>query len=160
VAEPWLSDISGQIEDADYYECQQRERLEHETMADAIEAALEDLETDPETLFMTACKRQQIDIEGAAQQTVEDLIERLDEMFADPDADMTQPTEGMERAAKTFVAAVAAEYEVWMCDEVGSATVDVAKWRASRAGERSGAFTCSGASYHLPACGGSCGEEE
>lgn len=128
----YLTEVFGAFEGAHYYEGNYEERLEHSTLDAAIEAVLE-LEPDKAFAFITAHKRNEVDVDEEAERVLVDLLERLDELFADPEAeDMTQPTEGMERAAKAFVAAVAAEYEVWMCDEVGSATVDVARWRSSR----------------------------
>ena len=59
-----------------------------------------------------------IDIENTAEATLDYLLEQLDEGFADPDGDYTQPTDKMKQAAKEFISAIADEYDVHIVEKV------------------------------------------
>lgn len=122
-------DVSGDFEGATFYDCQDSEQLQHTAPGDAIEAALDLMDADPETLEVTAYKRAVVDVHDLAERVLEDALERLDEMLGDPGGDPCEPTPSMREAARTFAAAIAADYTPWQCEPCGRATVDIAAWR-------------------------------
>ncbi len=51
---------------------------------------------------------------------LEDILERLDEEYADPEGNIySQPTEKMEKAAKVFAEVIEKEYTSWQCEPTG-----------------------------------------
>ena len=54
-----------------------------------------------------------------AASVLEDLLERLDEEYSDPDGDYTKPTERMKVVARVFVDAVLNDYQAWACEPTG-----------------------------------------
>ena len=122
-------DVTGVFEGADFYDCSDPEQLQHTDPADAIQAALDYMDADPETLEVTAYRRVAVDVPDLAERVLEDALERLDEMLGDPGGDPCEPTPAMLEAARTFAAAIAADYTPWQCEPCGRATVDVATWR-------------------------------
>lgn len=61
------------------------------------------------------------------------LLEDLDDEHADPNGGGTLPTDAMKAAALEFVEKVLAEYHVWSCDRVATATVRVSDFLGSEA---------------------------
>ena len=47
---------------------------------------------------------------------LEDLLERLDEDYSDPDGSYTKPNDAMKGAADVFVSAVLGQYKAWACE--------------------------------------------
>ena len=72
----------------------------------------------------------------AARDTIERLIEHLDEEHGDPD-ESTLITPTMRAAAQLFVDTVLAEYLVWSCEEVIDGEwpkdIDLATWQKEKA---------------------------
>lgn len=113
------------------------ERLEHAAIDELVEAILDGSLETAGTLVVHGWRRRDVpDTMRAclAARTLEGLLERLDicEGLGDPE-DATKPTAGMKAAARAFVDAVAAEYDVWACVPVVVVEVDVAEWIAANA---------------------------
>ena len=106
-----LRDVTGDFKGADFYDCNNSERLEHKDADEAIEAALEGMDADPETLTVGAYKRAVPDLADIAERVWEDALERLDELLGDPEGDPAEATPAMREAARTFAAAILSDYE-------------------------------------------------
>lgn len=62
-------------------------------------------------------------------EVLNDLLERLDEDFSNPDdSDGTKPTEAMRFAEELFIATMKREYKNYWLDCVGKIEVDLLKW--------------------------------
>lgn len=60
---------------------------------------------------------------------LDDLIQRIEEEYGDPEGDGDVVTDAMVKAERVFVAAVLAEYECWACDQTGEPVeVDTVAW--------------------------------
>jgi hypothetical protein len=106
------------------------ERISGTTMDEAIDEILDGFEEDPETIEVCGYAHMEPDIEKTWEGDVlERILLDLDENYGDPDGDLSDPTEAMEEAEKAFLAVVAKEYKVWMCEEVCRKTINVAEWR-------------------------------
>ena len=108
------------------------DQLHHTTIDDAVEAILDDSGEAAGTLVVHGYRRREVDETMRARladRAIEALLERLDlyEDLGDPE-DGTKHTAGMKAAARTFVDAVAAEYDVWACEAVLAVEVDIAEW--------------------------------
>lgn len=124
---------------AEVYHCDDgAERLDSMDPHDAVEAELDSrYDQDNPTAALTgtltvyAFKRGAISPRNLdADRLLEDVLERLDEEYGDPD-EASEPTDAMQAAAVTFLATIRAEYRVWNCERVAEATVDVAAWAKS-----------------------------
>jgi len=118
------------------------ERIDDTEPDDAIERYLDNLlepnmtvaqvlEALPETVVVYGYAHQVFGAsarKALASALLEDLLERLDEEYADPDNDGTVDTEPMRQAAHVFIDAVLAEYTVWTCDQVSEQEVEVLPW--------------------------------
>jgi hypothetical protein len=62
----------------------------------------------------------------SAENILDDVLDRLDEEYGDPDGNSTEPTEIMKKAADVFVAVILAGYLPYVCEETGN-TVTVTK---------------------------------
>lgn len=107
------------------------EKLTHQSVHDAIEAIIDGLHP------VGFAEIGQITVHEFASMTakvphwsaLESLLKSLDEEYANPDGDGTEPTEAMRAAEKAFTAAVLAEYKPWMCEATGSTvTVNALEW--------------------------------
>ena len=47
---------------------------------------------------------------------LEDILEQLDDEYADPEGDYTDPTKKMKKAAEDFVSVIKAEYNPYLCE--------------------------------------------
>lgn len=61
---------------------------------------------------------------------LEQALEWLDEEYANPEGESTQPTDAMREAERVFIAAVLKDYDCWACEVVDKVTVDLKKWCA------------------------------
>ena len=110
----------------DYWGLEDADRLYHDDKDEAIEAILEGME--PETETIEICGFTQMDISVSWLSPLEDILERLDEEYGDPDGDYTKPTEAMKEAEKAFLAVIKKEYTSYMCEVVCRETVNVNEW--------------------------------
>lgn len=97
------------------------------TKDEAIEGLLEDLNEEPETIEVCGYAPMVPDFE--LYRPLDNVLEDLDEEYSGDE--FTEPTQAMKDAEKVFMAAIAKEYKVRMCDEVCRETVNVAEWRKS-----------------------------
>jgi hypothetical protein len=59
---------------------------------------------------------------------LEDVLERLDEEFGDPDGERTEPTKKMKEAEEAFMKVILSEYVPWACDEICVEEVHALTW--------------------------------
>lgn len=108
------------------------ERLLSENRDEALELLLEELEELPDTIKIAGYRRAEITHADVwAADTLERLLEALDEEYGDPD-EATKASIRMIEASKAFVRAVIDEYTVWHCEQVHEETVDVKVWVQER----------------------------
>ena len=89
----------------------------------------EDNEVEPsEVVTMYAFKKKDVDKNWLANCALDELIERFDGEYGDPE-DETKVTQKMKDAALAFVSAVVAECDAWQVEDVGSVELKVSDWR-------------------------------
>ncbi|MEE9365868.1 MAG: hypothetical protein V3W44_04185 [Dehalococcoidales bacterium] len=106
------------------------ERLTHSKMGEAIEAELDNWDTDKLTGTLVMCGYVHEEMAGAASwsdHVLEHLLEDLDDNYGDPEGSI-ETTDNMKKAATVFVQAVLDEYTVWQCEVVDRKEIDVAEW--------------------------------
>ena len=110
--------------------CDEAERLYHKDQEDAIRGLLEDIHTEcwPETLTVYGYSRFKLDPARSIDSILEALLEWWDEELLAIDDENTEITDTMRAAAKVFVEAVAAEYQVKACEVTASVTINVRDW--------------------------------
>jgi len=125
------------MSDTIYYSTRpDEERLLHETAEDAVEALLDDMSEDalaalPDTVPVYGWVRTSIKGHLTPEETVDDMLEYLDEEYGDPDGNMTnERTPAMVEAAKAFIAAIEADYIPWTCERGPVETFDIREMRA------------------------------
>ena len=110
------------------------ERLEHAAIDELVEAILDGSLETAGTLVVHGWRRREVDEamrERLAGRALESLLYEMDcnEELGDPDGEYhTARTDGMKAAARDFVDAVAAGYDVWACEAVLAVEVDIAEW--------------------------------
>ena len=62
------------------------------------------------------------------RQTLEDMLERLDDEYGNPDDNITKATEETKAASKEFVDKIVSSYYVWRCDQVAKVEINMAEW--------------------------------
>ena len=83
----------------------------------------------PEHLEVCGYTPQAITPNSYTTRVLGNLIEMLDEEYADPDkVEATKPTQTMKEAEQAFIEAVLAEYKPWLCDLTTRETVHVPTW--------------------------------
>jgi len=102
-----------------------REDLRFSDRDEAIEAILDAMDDPlPEKITICGYARMKVSLSGI----LEDILERLDEEYSDPDGNPTDPTDAMKKAEADFIAVMEREYEPWMCEEVCREEVNVSEW--------------------------------
>lgn len=110
------------------------ERLEHAAIDELVEAILDGSLETAGTLVVHGWRRREVDEamrERLAGRALESLLYEMDcnEELGDPDGEYhTARTDSMKAAARDFVDAVAAGYDVWACEAVLAVEVDIAEW--------------------------------
>jgi len=70
-----------------------------------------------------------IDPKGYSINTVNDLLNKMDEEYGDPDGDRySEPTEKMKQAEMEFIKVVLSEYVPWSCEQTCEEEIDVKGW--------------------------------
>ena len=119
---------------AEFWDDEGTEQLVHTTIDDAVEAILDASGETAGTLVVHGWRRREVDEamrERLAGRALESLLYEMDcnEELGDPDGEYhTARTDGMKAAARDFVDAVAAGYDVWACEAVLAVEVDIAEW--------------------------------
>lgn len=97
----------------------------HDLFADSAETAGESFDSIADRLAwpvrIFAHKPMEItdfDRQNAADAALDLVLDSLDETYGNP-VDASDPTDGMEAAARKFADAVASEYRVWACEPTG-----------------------------------------
>ena len=110
---------------SDYYGTQDQERLDSEP-EDTIINLMDDLTYDDLSNFNFPIKVYGFEpqkpfknIERYASNILENILEDLDENYADPDNYETKPTPSMKKAALDFVGILSEEYQVFACELTG-----------------------------------------
>ena len=126
-------------EGIDFWDCDEgQECLTNHDIHDAIEYHLDGMWERgqewasyksylPEKLTVYGWKRIKVTAD-MLYEPLDDVLERLDEEYGDPDGDGADATEKMKEAQKVFLEAVAAEYSCWACEQVAKVEVDPAAW--------------------------------
>ena len=111
-----------------YWSCRDDiERLPPCTSRDeAVEWHIDDCDWVAPTLTLYGFARMEPDL--GIDQSLEPLLECLDEEHGDPDGDSTEPTERMKAAEAEFHKVVLEEYESWACEVVTTEKVDTLAW--------------------------------
>jgi len=112
-----------------YWDCNKHaERLYYETKDEAIEAYLDDvrIEEFPEKLIVYGWAHMEPSLRDG--DTLEGVLDSLDETFGDPDGGPSDITPRMKEAEKEFHRIVLEEYTPWMCERVCEEEVDVKEW--------------------------------
>lgn len=120
-----LADCLWGSEDQERYHCTSPD--------EAIEAILDDVPPGdplPSEVRIVAMKPMKVTADDIdASNILNDILERLDETYSDPDGDNSEPTEGMKAAAQQLAQVVAKEYKPWACEPVLYVVLDdVKKW--------------------------------
>ena len=111
------------------------ERLIHDDIDEAIADILDDMHLTPiselpETIEVVGYAPIQISV-NKMRDPLEDIIERLDEDYGDPDGVReTEITNKMRTAQRYFLKVVRDEYQLqcWACEEITRETINVRKW--------------------------------
>ena len=110
------------------------ERLVHRSANAAVESYLDTMDEFPETVTVQAYVPKEIEeehIRWAANDTLDRLLEKLDEDYGDPD-EATEWTDGWRSEALLFARAVVSTYHVGSYVPQGEpVTVDVLAWVAA-----------------------------
>lgn len=69
--------------------------------------------------------------ETFARDILEDLLERLDNNYGDPDSNGTKPTEDMKRASLELAKVMLKDYQSWTCEETGK-VIEFSKEQAEK----------------------------
>lgn len=116
------------------------ERLVHTDFDEAVEDILDGMEPTPiaelpETIEVAGFARAIVPL-NVLYKPLEDIIERLDEDYGDPEGEyFTESTDTMREAQAQFLQIVRDEYQkqCWACDAITRVTVDVQSWIAEHA---------------------------
>lgn len=98
-----------------------------QAILDYLDEYLDRDEETPETVILYGYARMPVKVDP--EQILEDIIERLDEEYGDPDGNFDTPiSDDMKKAAQYLAAVVERDYESWACYQVSETTIDVKKW--------------------------------
>ena len=110
-----------------YWSCDPHcEQLSADSIHEAVEVHIDDCAWVPPTLTVHGFARMvPTDVDVLP---LEDVLERLDETYGDPEGDSTDSTQRMRDAEDEFARIVLEEYESWACEEVCEEQIDVRQW--------------------------------
>ena len=109
-----------------FYGVEEQERLDadpHDTFVNELSNMDEAEIASCEMIIVYEWRRIQLSEEVAkmyAKSILEDLLNSLDEEYADPDGDYTEETENMKASSEKFVKDVLKEYKPWICERTGN----------------------------------------
>jgi len=117
-----------------YWDCDDAcENLSHETPEEAVDDWLDSLsreEFDGLTGTVTVYGYRRMKIRLTGESIATHIMEGLDEDFAGPDRDRTEPSSAIKAAADALCAAVHKDYQVWACENVKAIEFDVTEAKA------------------------------
>jgi hypothetical protein len=113
---------------AEFYTCREdEEQLSFTCIEEAVEQWADDCWPNPLPETVTVYGYGRMRVVTCPTSPLEDMVERLDEEYGDPEGNYETPvTEGMREAERQFIAAVLAEYHPWACVRVSEEVVNVA----------------------------------
>uniref|UniRef100_A0A6H1ZXB4 Uncharacterized protein n=1 Tax=viral metagenome TaxID=1070528 RepID=A0A6H1ZXB4_9ZZZZ len=113
----------------DFYSCNKdEERLNTNNPDEAIGELLDILPgIFPDKITLYCYSRIKVE-ESNCNDSLNELIEYLDEEFGDPEGDPSEITDKMREAEKEFVRVVVSEYTPWACEIVHEEEIDVEEW--------------------------------
>jgi len=103
-----------------YYGCKDQERLDS-SPEEVIERLMDDESYSDFPIKVYVFKPMDIakDAETLSKDILDDILERLDENYSDPDGDCTEPTEDMKKASIELAKVILKDYTPWMCESTG-----------------------------------------
>lgn len=107
------------------------ERLNHTEIGDAVQEWFDDFDGDviPETVTVHGFAPMDLpEPEFIAGKILEQVLERLDEDYADPEGDNTVADQAMKDAALTCAMVILGAYRVWSCEKVSEVVVLVREY--------------------------------
>jgi hypothetical protein len=124
---------------ADFWTCTGVD-TSHETFDVAVEEAIEVVEEACSAaqqaavteLELVGWVQKEVDTHEWAENVLDEVLERLDSAYGNPDDDYTEPTPAMMQAAEEFMAVIAREYTVWTYIPVVRGPVDIPAWKAGK----------------------------
>jgi hypothetical protein len=126
------------MHDIVYWNATGSEILIHETIDEAIEAFVDDLDDIEIEFFgvMTVDGYQRMDHIGVVspEEVLDRTIDLLDETYGNPDG-ATELTDAMRDAARKFIDVIEKEYKPWACEQVCKVDVNVCEWRKDHHGK-------------------------
>lgn len=116
--------------EAKFYDCESAEILTHESPYAAIDDWYGNVGRDcPDTVTVDGYAPLVVSVNTVGvERLLEEALERLDEELGNPDAEPTEPTEAMKKAADALAAVIVAEYVPWACEKVSSEVVNMKQW--------------------------------
>ena len=112
-----------------YSTSEYNERITHTCAEDAIKELLDDCDPGdwPDEIIVYGFDRMEPDPRVFSESLLEQILERLDEDFGDPDNE-TEITTEMRDAESTFIRAVLDEYTPFACGQVSEESVNLLAW--------------------------------
>ncbi len=103
-----------------FYGTEEQEILDAEP-GETIQRLMDDVDCPDFPIRVFVYKRMSIakDEETLAKDILDDIIERLDGDYGDPDGDYTEATENMKKASIEFAKVILSDYKSWACEKTG-----------------------------------------
>jgi len=115
-------------EKPEYWGMLEQERLTAKSEEDCVKEFCEAWESEdpiPSEIVIYGYDPETININRLAEDTLEHVLEYLDEEYGDWDNDPDGPTDKMKLAAQDFISKVAEDYHVFKCKPVCKKTVKI-----------------------------------
>jgi hypothetical protein len=115
---------------SEFYTCREdEERLSFTSIQEAVEQWADDTFPDPLPETVTVYGYGRMKPKTCPTSPLDDMLERLDEEYGDPEGYHETPvTDAMREAERQFIAAVLAEYDPWACVKVSEEVVRVGEF--------------------------------
>jgi len=111
---------TGEIKMKEYYGQIDQERLDNDP-GDVVIALMEDEDYSDFPIKVYTYNPREVakDAETFSRDILENILERLDEEYGDPDGDYTEPTDSMKKASLELAKVIFKDYQSFMCEETG-----------------------------------------
>ncbi len=105
---------------AEFYGHGEQDRLDSD-IGDTVRGIMEDGDYSDFPIKIDVFKPMSIakDADMLAKNILEDILERLDEEYGDPDGNGTEPTEDMKKASLALAKVILNDYQSWACEKTG-----------------------------------------